>query len=196
MNLPNKLTMARLVLALVLFGLLWAMGRDEAAASRPMLGTVAFILFVVAAITDALDGWIARRYGMITEFGRVADPLTDKIIICGCLVFLSSLWCLRDVIAPWMIVAILIREFMVTGLRGFAESKGVDFMSIFMGKAKMVMQCLTVAAAMLYAAHFPDEPWARTFVSVLMWISVLITIGSGVLYFPKARRLMAQEKSL
>jgi CDP-diacylglycerol---glycerol-3-phosphate 3-phosphatidyltransferase len=196
MNLPNKLTAARFVLALFLFALVWAMGRPECSEHRPALGGIAFALFVIAAITDTLDGWIARRYSMITEFGRVFDPLTDKVIICGCLVLLSDVEGLREAIAPWMIVAILVREFMVTALRGFAESKGVDFMSIFMGKLKMVLQCVTVGAALFYVAALDGQIWARTLVAVLMWASVLITIGSGILYFPKARRLMAEEKNL
>ncbi len=196
MNLPNKLTLGRLGLAFVLFALLWAMERSESDETRTVLGDVAFVLFLIAAITDTLDGWIARRYHLITEFGRVADPLMDKIIICGCLVFLSRFASLRDIIAPWMIVAILIRELLVTGLRGFAESKGVDFMSIFMGKAKMVTQCVAVAAAILYAGHLAGQEWARVAVGVLIWASVVITVGSGVLYFPKARRILAQEKNI
>jgi CDP-diacylglycerol--glycerol-3-phosphate 3-phosphatidyltransferase len=196
MNLPNKLTVARLVLALVLFGILGAMDSSDDDTTVAILGTTAFALFVIAAVTDALDGWIARRYRMTTEFGRVADPLTDKIIICGCLIFLSAFRSLQGVIAPWMIVAILVRELLVTGLRGFAEAKGVDFVSIFLGKTKMVLQCITVAAAILYAAHLSGQDWARTTVSVLLWASVAITIGSGILYFPKARRLLAEEKNI
>jgi len=203
MNLPNKLTMARLVLALVIFILLFlvqdgavaVLGREWTAA-KVFIVDAALVLFVAAALTDTLDGWIARRRKLFTDFGRVADPLMDKIVVCGVLVFLSGIHALDGMVAPWMIVVILTREFLVTGFRGFAEAQGGNLLSSWLGKSKMVVQCVAIAAILLYLGHFRGVGWARAFAAALLWATVGLTAWSGALYLPRIVAMLRAEREL
>lgn len=135
-NLPNLITFARLGLALVLFGMmsvgvgwLWSAG-----------------LFVVAVLTDVLDGWIARKYQLITQLGRIMDPFVDKFITSG--VFLFLLPYPQSGVNPWMVVIVLGREMLVTSLRGLLEQRGADFSAAVSGKVKMFLQCASATVAL------------------------------------------------
>jgi CDP-diacylglycerol---glycerol-3-phosphate 3-phosphatidyltransferase len=141
-NLPNQLTSLRLLLSVVLFGLI---ALEYYVAS--------FILFVIAAGTDWLDGYYARKYGQVTTLGRILDPFADKVIICGTLIFLAMApamlverWGLR----AWMIVVIVGRELLVTALRSFIEERGANFSANMSGKLKMVLQCVAAGACLVY----------------------------------------------
>lgn len=202
MNLPNKLTVLRLFLALIIFVLLAFVQAanpttsGEHTSMTVLLTDVAMILFVIAAITDSLDGYLARRARLVTTFGVVADPLMDKIVVVGILVYMASSDITGVVIKPWMVVLIITREFLVTGLRGFAESKGTDLFAKLLGKLKMVTQCVTLVALFLYLGHFHQESWATVFCQCLVWATVLFTIASGVGYIPSAIQLMKEDKNL
>ena len=195
---PNRITMVRFVGALVLFAIFAIWGDVEAEAIEedraPFL--VAFWLFVVVAATDYLDGYLARRDQIITAFGRIADPFTDKVLILGAMVYLCVMpWSAERLPATYVVV-ILAREFLVTGLRGYIESLGREFPADGFGKIKMIAQCLAVGGVFwLDAFPWPPawlEAW-RWIVLVLVWITLLATIGSGLSYVLKARGVLERS---
>ena len=170
LNLPNLITLSRLVLSFVLFGLIW-MGD---------LWITSAIVFVIAAATDAVDGYIARKYGLVTTLGRILDPFVDKIIICGAFVFLLARP--DSGVNAWMVLAVIGREMFVTGLRSFLEQSGRDFSAVWSGKIKMALQCVAVAVAL--ASLSPEFSNAQFFLArdVILWASVIVTVYSGVIY--------------
>ncbi len=176
-NIPNQLTVSRLLLSIVLFVLigvqyyLWGLG-----------------VFVVAASTDWLDGYWARKYGQVTNLGRILDPFVDKIIICGTFIFLVAIP--TSGVAAWMAVVVVGRELLVTALRSYLEGEGADFSAVMSGKLKMVLQCLAAVLALL-ALHMgsagEEVPAGMTWaVTVSVWAAVLITVYSGVAYIHRA----------
>src|SRR5437879_4042655 len=178
-NLPNQLTAARLVLGIVLFVLI---EHDQWISS--------IIIFALAAITDWLDGYIARLQGLVSTLGRNLDPLVDKVVICGAYIFL-----LRHPqagLTPWMIVIVVSRELIITGLRSFLENLGANFGAEWLGKIKMVLQCAALFAIFL-ALHEKDVPffmWAR---DILVWSMLIATALSGLQYLWKAFALLRKD---
>ncbi|MBL8899978.1 MAG: CDP-diacylglycerol--glycerol-3-phosphate 3-phosphatidyltransferase [Planctomycetes bacterium] len=200
-TLPNTITVLRLVLAVALFVLLafeprvadqtWLAAGEQGLRTE---GFAALLLFVIAAASDALDGWLARRYGWTSAFGRVADPFVDKILVCGALVFLCSNPLMAPFVPPWFVVVLIGREFLVTGLRGFVESKGVAFPADRLGKLKMVLQCVLISLVLWRFASEarPHEAggWSSAAIAVSLWLTLLLTVGSGVQYVYRARRIL------
>jgi CDP-diacylglycerol--glycerol-3-phosphate 3-phosphatidyltransferase len=170
-NVPNQLTAARLVLSIVVFVLIPA-----------KLYLPALIVFIIAASTDWIDGFYARRYGQVTKLGRVFDPFVDKIIICGAFIFLAAEP--ESGIAAWMAVVVVGREMLVTALRGLIEQEGGDFSAMMSGKLKMVFQCIAVGLSLFALMHAVDErpPWLQWSLVIAVWIAVLSTIYSGIGY--------------
>ncbi|MEZ6242041.1 MAG: CDP-alcohol phosphatidyltransferase family protein [Phycisphaerales bacterium] len=216
-KIPNALTILRLFLAAAFFALLeiglgdrpatWRLGdgipNPNPALPRDVL-LAAAALFVVAAATDALDGYLARKWNAISKFGRVMDPFADKILVLGAFVYLASpafaavdpyssdqarLVQLSGV-APWMAVVILARELLVTSVRGFFESQGVDFSADVAGKAKMILQSLVIPLVLVLLA-LNDVPlaspawWA---IHLAVWLTVLVTVLSCAPYIAKGVR--------
>ena len=176
-NVPNRITLSRLMLAIVFFVLL-----------SHRYFNVALIIFFVAVITDWLDGYLARKWDLLTDLGRIVDPFVDKVIICGA--FIIFIHIAKDVIAPWMVIVIVAREFFVSSIRGFSESKGVKFASNMWGKTKMFIQSWTICALILYYAYFENVVWAEYMVCAFMWITVTVTIGSGITYVLSAKKTL------
>ena len=149
LNLPNRITVARLGLAIVFFVLV---GLYSHRAPRPWLLDLAAATFVIAAISDILDGYIARKRGLVTPLGRILDPLVDKILVCGAFIlFVGTGFVDADghnvtEVRTWMVVVIVGRELLVTGLRGFNESMGKAFGASLHGKIKMWMQSVAAPA--------------------------------------------------
>ena len=177
-NVPNVLTLLRLVLSCVLFVMI-ALG--------PQFMIAALVLFIVTALTDFVDGWWARKFNQCTQFGRIMDPFADKILICGTFIFLSARpemqadWRLFQ---PWMAVVIMGREMLVTAIRGFMEQKGIDFRAKWAGKIKMGFQCVACAAGCLYLSFdegFAPE-WLYWTVVVSVWVTIFSTLQSGFGY--------------
>ncbi len=206
-NLPNFLTMLRLVFAVMLFMILgWTaelpLASSEASAppsflyDGALLLKIGFAIFLLAAISDTLDGQIARAWQLETDFGRIADPFADKVIICGSFVLLTPF---EEIpVAPWMVVVVLGREFLVNGIRGFAESRGVKFGADWSGKLKMLSQCVAVASAVFFLGVWiraGAEPprWATIFLPAAVYGAVGLTVISGVLYVARARRALAGQ---
>ena len=176
-NIPNRITLSRLFLAIVFFVLLTYKYFD-----------IAFVIFLIAAVTDWLDGYLARKWELSTDLGRLVDPFVDKVIICG--TFIIFVHVAKEIIAPWMVITIVAREFLVSSIRGFSESKGVKFASNIWGKTKMFIQSWTICAMILYYAHFENISWAEYMVSIFMWITIIVTIGSGITYVYSAKKTL------
>lgn len=184
MNLPNLITVGRLILTVVCFGCVEA----RRANGEPLWAWIAFGLFIFAALTDFVDGYLARRLGQVTQFGRIADPFADKILVCGAMVLLVEFPMTAAYLPSWIVVVILGREFLVTTLRAAAEAAGHPFPADRLGKWKMVLQCVAVAGLLsLLAGSFVFE-WV-TIVSV--WASLALTLVSGANYIARARRMLA-----
>jgi CDP-diacylglycerol---glycerol-3-phosphate 3-phosphatidyltransferase len=176
LNLPNVLTMLRiLAVPVVVVALL-----DE----TPNGDALAAVVFALAALTDGLDGYIARSRGAVTTFGKLMDPLADKLLIAAALVSLVSL----DRLAAWVAMVIIAREFAVTGLRAIAVERGIVISASWMGKLKTVLQIAAVFA--LIALH-PAPLW----VDLLVYAAVAMTVISGADYFFGLRRHMTEERA-
>ncbi len=180
-NVPNQLTAARFVLAIVVFVLI------------PLQSYLAaLIVFVIAASTDWIDGYYARKYGQVTKLGRMFDPFVDKIIICGVFIFLAAEQ--GSGIAAWMAVVVVGREILVTALRSSIEQSGGDFSASFAGKLKMLFQCAAVVGSLLLLWQGGDGPsWLPMTVAVLAWVAILSTIQSGLDYIIAAAKYFRQE---
>ena len=180
-NVPNLLTTVRFALAIAVIALIPAKAY-----------TAALIVFIVAASTDWMDGYWARKYGQVTKLGRIFDPFVDKIIICGSFIALVALP--ESGIAAWMAVVVVGRELLVTSLRGIIEGAGGDFSATFWGKWKMVVQCFAVGFSLLGMALAPPSSLLQGLRLVAIWGSVLITIYSGLDYTLAAARVLRGEE--
>ncbi len=173
LNVPNLLTLSRLALAAVVFALVaghwyWS----------------ALAVFIVAALTDAFDGYVARRLGQGTSLGRQLDPLVDKVLICGAFIFLLTAPG-NTGLGPWMVTTIVVRELLIQGLRSHLEGGGQAFGAKKAGKLKTVVQCLSIAAILVTLGLRPAGHWlvAR---DVVTWSAVALTVYSGFGYLALA----------
>jgi len=172
-NVPNQLTAARFILAIVVFVLIvWH------------YYLAAMIIFIIAASTDWIDGYWARRFNQVTKLGRMFDPFVDKIIICGTFILLGAAEAEGSGIAAWMAVVVVGRELLVTALRSFIEQSGGDFSANMAGKLKMVFQCAAVVVSLWVLEKGPAETadWLLWTLFGLAWLAVLSTIQSGLGY--------------
>ncbi|MFT7668289.1 MAG: CDP-diacylglycerol--glycerol-3-phosphate 3-phosphatidyltransferase [Planctomycetota bacterium] len=204
---PNRITAMRFGGASILF-LIFSLSGDLDlgdhfelfSISVPMQDVimVCFFMFVVLAVTDVLDGYLARSGGHVSVFGRIADPFVDKVLIVGTLTFLSVMPWSRDRIPAWFVVITLAREFLVTGLRGYVESIGKEFSADKFGKAKMLVQCIAVGGVMFIPSfNWPDN-WLSVWVPMetfLIGVTLVLTVGSGFSYVNRTRKLLSEDKS-
>lgn len=167
---PNAITAVRIVVSVGCF----------VALSRSAFGA-ALWLFLLAAGTDFLDGYWARRWGPITRLGRILDPFADKLLIGGAFVYLAAIP--GSEVAPWMAVVVIARELLVTTLRAAVESGGGDFSAVPIGKWKMVTQCVAVGLSILWLGTTKvASGWLASVVSAAVGVSVVVTIVSAVTY--------------
>ena len=164
MNLPNKLTIARIIAVpffIAAYYLEWHL--------------VAFLIFIAAYFTDMLDGKIARKYNLVTNFGKIMDPLADKVLV-------YSAFCLMvpDPVPGWMLIIILAREFLVAGVRTVAASEGIVIAAAMSGKIKTVLQM--VAVCMLLIAPVINTSWFLILGKIVLWAALVMTVISGVQY--------------
>ena len=176
-NVPNLLTTLRFLLAISVFVLL--------AYEQYWSGLVAF---TVAAATDWMDGYWARKYGQVTKLGRIFDPFVDKIIICGTFIALVAIT--ESMVAPWMAIVIVGRELLVTSLRGMIEGGGGDFSARWSGKWKMVLQCAAVIGVLICLGMHAAPRVLEITTQLFLWSAVLLTIYSGCEYILAAARWM------
>ena len=190
---PNVISGVRLLVSAAVFVLLawqwWGWG---------------LVAFVLAASTDAVDGWYARRYNAISVLGRVLDPLVDKVLVCGTYVMLAATAAASvppGTIVAWMAVVVVVRELVVTGVRGEMERQGIDFSAGFSGKLKMILQSIAIAADLVVRGDLAagiDESLAGglpMFAAVTAWLAILLTIWSGLEYLWAARRVLTGATS-
>jgi CDP-diacylglycerol--glycerol-3-phosphate 3-phosphatidyltransferase len=196
MNLPNKLTISRFILTVAFLAVMFS--------RMPYHETIALALFVAGGISDFLDGQIARRHKLITNFGILMDPLADKIMVCSAFIaFVGLNW-----IAAWMVVIIVARELAITGLRLLAASKNVVLAAEGYGKHKTVSQIVAIIAILVVASYqqwgpigravfgwhlFGPAPWCETFKEVSKWVAVALTFLSGWLYLWKNRAMYLKD---
>ena len=176
LNLPNALTLIRILLVPVVVVALTV--------ETPGGSTVAAIVFAIAAFTDGLDGYIARSRQSVTTFGKVMDPVADKLMIAAALISLVSL----ERLAAWVAMVIIAREFAVSGLRIAAGQQGVVIPASGLGKVKTIVQVVAVLA--LIAADEPNSAW----VQALVYTMVAITVASGADYFLNFRRRLEEAR--
>jgi CDP-diacylglycerol---glycerol-3-phosphate 3-phosphatidyltransferase len=176
-SIPNLLSLSRVPLGVVVFVCICY-----------ELWTACFGFFFTAAVTDWLDGWWARRYNHHSVIGRSLDPLTDKFLICGTFIYLQSA---NVGILPWMVVVVVGREILITGLRGIVEATGRKFGADWFGKLKTVLQCIVILGVFLLQILGPEAPpLLRTVYLILLYTMLAATIGSGIQYSIKAMRIL------
>jgi CDP-diacylglycerol--glycerol-3-phosphate 3-phosphatidyltransferase len=195
MNLPNKLTASRFALTVAFLIVMFSRVRFHE--------TIALVLFCAAGVTDFLDGEIARRRKLITNFGILMDPLADKIMVCSAFIaFVGVNW-----LAAWMAVIVVARELAITGLRMLAASKNVVLSAEGYGKHKTVSQIVAIIAILVLHAygdwgafgqaifgwHIGDKPWVVPFSEIAKWLAIVLTFTSGWLYLWRNRTLYLDD---
>lgn len=176
MNLPNKLTMMRVFMipVFVLFMLV---------PITPYDNWIALAIFIIASLTDLLDGKIARKYNLVTNFGKFMDPLADKLLVCSAMICLVSM----NLIPAWIVIVIIAREFIISGFRLIASDNGVVIAASYWGKFKtvfqMVMICLMIA----------NISAIQILTTIVMWIALILTVVSLVDYLMKNKDVMKES---
>lgn len=194
MNLPNKLTVSRLILTTIFLLAMFV--------EFPFHITAALVLFVAASLTDLFDGIIARRRNLVTDFGKLMDPLADKVLICSAFIaFIELEW-----MPAWMVIVIVARELAITGLRLLAASKNIVLAAERQGKNKTISQ-ITAAIALLvthshadwgivgqlFAVEIAGHAWAWWVAEISKWVAVVLTALSGFLYLWKNREVYLND---
>jgi CDP-diacylglycerol--glycerol-3-phosphate 3-phosphatidyltransferase len=186
-NLPNQLTASRFVLAIILFVLI------------EMDSWIACLcVFILASFTDWLDGYLARKQGLTSTLGRNLDPLVDKVLVCGAYIFLLPDGDKAGWLRPWMVVVIVARELVITGLRSFMENLGAKFGADWLGKFKMGLQCAALIAIFIALEAERQEStqlwWIVPTRDILLYAMLATTFLSGVQYLWRAGALLRQQQ--
>ena len=177
MNLPNKLTTLRVIMIpFFVFFLLWQNGENYT------FRMIALALFIIASLTDLLDGKIARKYNLVTNFGKFMDPLADKLLMCSALICLIEL----NALPAWMVIIIISREFIISGFRLIASDNGVVIAASYWGKFKTTFQMVSVVLLIL------DIPALAFVTTICVWIALLLTIVSLVDYIYKNHKILTE----
>ena len=201
-HVPNLITILRLLLTVVFFIILNI--NDVDSFSRQMW--LGFIVFIVATLTDILDGYLARKWKVESAFGRIVDPFVDKILICGAFIFFSSNHFLavpaklnlfpKDQfvtgVEPWMVVVLVAREFLITSIRGLAEAQVVNFKADWAGKIKMFTQSFAAGAVLVDLATVDQHRWVHVTRDLAIWITVVVTVLSSITYILRAWKIFSQ----
>lgn len=184
MNLPNKLTIFRVILILPFVVLLLGGHAGWGWLAGGMADYLALAIFIIASLTDLLDGKIARKYNLITNFGKFMDPMADKLLVCAALICLVEL----GRIPSWVVIIIISREFIISGFRLIAADNGRVLAASYWGKFKttfqMIMVCLMIA----------DIEQLRIITTVIMWIALVLTIVSLLDYLIKNKDVMKEKE--
>lgn len=191
---------------------MWWYDPESARYTGPIWANIAIVLFILAAITDALDGHLARKWHVESVFGRIMDPVCDKVLIIGAFIYLAgprflmpavsaegSAFAMASGVYSWMVVVVIFRELLITGMRSVAEAQGINFSANWWGKGKMILQTIAIPIVILIAANFDPAKEeffiARVIRDVLIWLTLLLTVGSGVPYIIDCAKVMKPGKS-
>ena len=183
MNLPNKLTVLRVIMIPFFVLALMADG-----GTNPAYRYAAAAIFIVASLTDMLDGKIARKYNLVTNFGKFMDPLADKLLVCAALIALVEM----GRIPSWVVIIIISREFIISGFRLIASDNGVVIAASYWGKFKTTFQMLMVCLMIIDLSWI--WPWMGIVTEVIMWIALVLTVVSLVDYLVKNRAVLKEQK--
>ena len=179
MNLPNKLTVLRVIMIpFFVAALLYDGGANQ------NMRYVAAALFIIASLTDMLDGKIARKYNLVTNFGKFMDPLADKLLVCSALICMIEL---RELPA-WIVIIIISREFIISGFRLIASDNGVVIAASYWGMFKTTFQMVMIC---LMIANFPQ---LQILTDIIMWIALILTVVSLIDYLVKNKDVMKDTK--
>lgn len=177
MNLPNKLTVLRVIMIpFFVFFLLLENG------ANPTWQYLSAAIFIVASFTDLLDGKIARKYNLVTNFGKFMDPLADKLLVCSALICLIQL----EQLPAWMVIIIISREFIISGFRLVASDNGVVIAASYWGKFKTVFQMISVILLIL------NIPALSLITQICVWIALILTVVSLVDYIVKNHKVLTE----
>lgn len=178
MNLPNKLTILRvLLIPFFVFFLLVPVAGD---ASK----YIALVIFIIASLTDLADGKIARKYNLVTNFGKFMDPLADKLLVCSALICFVEM----GLLPAWMVIIIISREFIISGFRLIASDNGVVIAASYWGKFKTVFQMVMVILMIA------DIAVLNMLTQIVMWIALILTVISLIDYLKKNWHVMSEQK--
>ncbi|OES43547.1 CDP-diacylglycerol--glycerol-3-phosphate 3-phosphatidyltransferase [Domibacillus iocasae] len=192
MNLPNKITISRILMIPVFILIMsvdfgWGMVRVFGT-DMPVEHLTGALLFIVASTTDWIDGYIARKYNLVTNFGKFLDPLADKLLVSAALIILVELQ-----LAPaWIVIAIICREFAVTGLRLILAETGEVVAANMLGKIKTWTQIIAIAVLLLHNAPF--ESMGIPFGDFMLWVALFFTVWSGWDYFKLNKDVFKNSK--
>lgn len=180
MNLPNKLTIFRIILIpfFCVFTLINITGEYDK--------WIALAIFIIASLTDLADGKIARKYNLVTNFGKFMDPLADKLLVCTALICLMDI----DLLPSWVVIIIICREFIISGFRLVASDNNIVIAAGIWGKLKTTFQMFTVIALLIHIEH----PVYQVIEQILIWISVALTIISLLDYLIKNKEVLKEQK--
>lgn len=187
MNLPNILTIIRIIM-IPIFMVVLLLKLPGGKTYFPYQDYVAAAIFIIAAATDGLDGYVARKLRQVTNLGKFLDPLADKLLVSAALISLVEL----EIVSAWIVWVILAREFAVTGIRAIAAADGVVISASKLGKLKTVAQVVAISALIL-------RDWPLSYLDIyigepMLYIALLLTIVSGIDYIVKARHLFRTKK--
>ena len=177
MNLPNKLTVLRIcMIPFFVAALLYENGADQT------MRIIANVIFITASLTDLLDGKIARKYGLVTNFGKFMDPLADKLLVCSALICLIQL----GQLPAWVVIVIISREFIISGFRLVAADNGIVIAASYWGKFKTVFQ-MTAVVLLIF-----NIPPLSVLTSAVLWIAVILTVVSPVDYVAQHIKVLTE----
>lgn len=206
-RLPNIITILRIFLAAAFFGALSGFRYPE---HGMLWGNIAIVLFVIAATTDFIDGYLARKWDAESMFGRIMDPFCDKVLVLGAFIFYAGSrfsvpeWIAEDRLMtmatgvyPWMVVLLIARELLVTAIRDVLESKGYKGGAKWAGKAKMILQSIAVPLVLLLVVNCrPDKHQSvMILIDVLIWLMLVVTLWSGLPYVTGLRHVLRQQSN-
>lgn len=191
MNLPNKLTIFRVVLILPFVVLLLGGKAGWFGENQLIPGGLALLIFIVASLTDLADGKIARKYNLVTNFGKFMDPLADKLLVSAALIALVEL----GRIPSWAVIVIISREFIISGFRLIASDNGVVIAASYWGKFKTTFQMLMVCLMLVDVPALRERlSWFPLLTRIVMWIALVLTVVSLIDYLVKNRNVMRDAK--
>ncbi|HUN82705.1 MAG TPA: CDP-diacylglycerol--glycerol-3-phosphate 3-phosphatidyltransferase, partial [Phycisphaerae bacterium] len=198
MNLPNQITVGRFILAIVFLVVLSSYDWKSHDPQRWLIES-AYYIFIIAAVSDFLDGYLARKQNQVTSFGRILDPFVDKALVCGGFILLLGNGFVdqegRNVcgLSAWMVVIIIARELLVSGLRGDSEARGTPYAANYWGKAKMVTQCITIPLMLKTLSNWGNYPWVVQLRDIMIVLTVIITALSVVAYLMASREALSER---